>query len=54
MKDEIDGVKGKNADNEEGNTTIALEKASVPAKVMVDSSVIDQVERLKKVSSYTI
>ena len=54
MKDEIDGVEGKNADYEEENTTIGLEKESVPAKVMVDSSVIDQVERLKKVSIYTI
>lgn len=54
MKDEINGVKGEEADNEEENTTIALEKKSGPAKVMVDSSVIDQVERLKKVSSYTI
>ena len=48
MKDEIEGVKSpKNTDNEEENTAETSEKES--GRVMVDSSLIEQVDRLKKV-----
>ena len=48
MKDEIEGVKSpKNTDNEEENTAGTSEKES--GRVMVDSSLIEQVDRLKKV-----
>ena len=46
MKDEINGVKKTDADYEEENIVGRSEKES---RVMVDSSLIDQVERLKKV-----
>ena len=49
MKNEINGVK-RNADYREENTAGTLEKESISGRVMVDSSLIDQVERLKKVS----
>jgi len=45
MKDEINGVKKTDADYEEENIVGRSEKES---RVMVDSSLIDQVERLKK------
>lgn len=48
MKDEIEGAKSpKNTDNEEENTAGTSEKES--GRVMVDSSLIEQVNRLKKV-----
>ena len=47
MKDEINGVKKSDADYEEHVAARTSEKES--ARVMVDSSLIDQVERLKKV-----
>ena len=48
MKDEIEGVKSpKNTDNEEEDTAETSEKES--GRVMVDSSLIEQVDRLKKV-----
>ena len=46
MKDEINGVQKTDADYEEENIVGRSEKES---RVMVDSSLIDQVERLKKV-----
>ena len=50
MKDEITGVKKTDVDYEEENIVGRSEKESMSmSRVMVDSSLIDQVERLKKV-----
>ena len=52
MKDEINGVKRSGSDYEDKveNTAGTLEKEkSMSGGVMVDSSLIEQVERLKKV-----